>query len=684
MILRILLPALAGRRRITLNRDMAHRSAPNRMFDFASGPAVTWFPIGAAIAIPLIFNPWGYNAFAVPKSYLLRAIVLAMGLTIVLLGVRVSNPAGQPASARYARLAIWLALAFCVSLLLSTLFSVAPHTSLFGAYWRQDGLTTQVAYVMLFVLTSLTLRTQVQIVAVWRALVWGSAPVAGYALLQAAGLDPFTWQSDAAAAVFSTFGRSNFLGAYLVLVMPLTWARIPLERRRWPYLLLGALQLIVLALTGARAAWLGMLCASAVFAALWALTGARKRKALAGVLLAIVAAGILLVAVAVAGSSGATEPPPSPPSAAHLDRIASLGDLHSGSSAARLTIWRASLALVRERAWLGYGPETMQQVFERVYPPQLVYYQGRDVSVDRAHNLWLDLAVTAGIPGMLAFALLIGSIFAMGARALRSADDEWTRVASAALLAAVAGHLLNLQFSFDTIATATSFWLILALVVALARLQRHAVLDENHTPERRGHGRLAALLAFALAVSLCLRPVLADVYFARSLDSGLTQSRRIAGAQSAVRLWPFEAEYRAGLARAHMARGDFAAAERELFIARRFQPHSARHWVDLGDLYARWGEMDPRYREHAASAYSIATTLAPQVAANHVALGRYLSHQGSFTGGERALQRAIELDTTQVEAYRHLARLYAAQMRTAEAETAHRAASLWEMRTAAP
>jgi xanthine/uracil permease len=34
----------------------------------------------AAVAVPLAFNPWGGNAFELPKALLLRALVLLMGL----------------------------------------------------------------------------------------------------------------------------------------------------------------------------------------------------------------------------------------------------------------------------------------------------------------------------------------------------------------------------------------------------------------------------------------------------------------------------------------------------------------------------------------------------------------------------------------------------------------------------
>ena len=80
------------------------------------------------------------------------------------------------------------------------------------------------------------------------------------------------------------------------------------------------------------------------------------------------------------------------------------GLTESGSPAARLAIWRAALPLIADRPLLGYGPDGLQTAFQGVFPPELVYYQGRQVIVDRAHNLWLDLGMSAGLAGIIAFA----------------------------------------------------------------------------------------------------------------------------------------------------------------------------------------------------------------------------------------------------------------------------------------
>jgi hypothetical protein len=95
-------------------------------------------------------------------------------------------------------------------------------------------------YVTLFLRVTLVVRTRQHVDLLWRALVWASAPVVLYGLLQALRLDPLAWQSDSSSPILSTVGRSNFLGTYLVLIIPLTWGQLLVARARAGLMLLWA------------------------------------------------------------------------------------------------------------------------------------------------------------------------------------------------------------------------------------------------------------------------------------------------------------------------------------------------------------------------------------------------------------------------------------------------------------
>ena len=56
-----------------------------------------WLAI--AVAVPLAFNPWGFNGFELPKALLLRALVLLMGMG-ALIGVGERLSSSRPVSLR--------------------------------------------------------------------------------------------------------------------------------------------------------------------------------------------------------------------------------------------------------------------------------------------------------------------------------------------------------------------------------------------------------------------------------------------------------------------------------------------------------------------------------------------------------------------------------------------------------
>ena len=630
--------------------------------------------LAAAAMMPLAFNPWGANAFELPKALLLRALALLMGLVALIRFIEGWGHSSRPPAQQPAVRLLWPALALGLAQAVATALSINPRASLWGSYERQQGLLTLGAYLALFLFTAASLRSRAQAERLWIALAWGSAPVVVYGLLQALGLDPLDWRTDAASPVLSTIGRANFFGSYLTLVIPLTMGRLLSTRRRWPTLLLLTSQLICLALTQARGAWIGLGVGMLTFALAWAMTTHNKRLTAAALTVALLATGFVVLLNAPNGPLDIMARFPG------LERLAALSRTDEGSAAARLTIWRATLPLVAARPWLGYGPETMRVVFARVFPPQLVYYQGRHVTVDRAHNLWLDLWMSTGLAGLAAFVALLVGFGWLAWRGQRRASDHWDKVRWAALIGAVAGHLADLQFGFDLTASATAFWLVLALATTLP-LPTFSVGEEKQKDTQEKFGWLPyvlpALVTVALISLVCVRPLLADCAYWNSQQRTRSPQTRQAEAERAVSLWPLEPEYHAGLAEIYMQGANPVAAEKHLAAADRLSPNDPQVWVAWGNLYAYWGDIEPRHYVQAEAAYRRALELAPNVATYHTALGLVLVRQGRLQDGLAELERAVALDATDGTAYRHLADLYEALGRESESVWARKEAARW-------
>jgi O-antigen ligase len=617
-----------------------------------------WAWLLAAALAPLALNPLGCSPFELPKAVLVQTCAL---VAVVFVWV-------TPGQLRRRPILVWLLLAYGAAAILATLLSMDRDLSLWGSLDRQQGLLTILAYLALAGVVATRLRAWSQAHRLLRVLVWASAPVVLYALIQALGLDPIRWSTDAYSPVFSTVGRSNFLGSYLLLIVPLTVVAALLAARRWPLWFLLVAQLLALLATQARAAWIG---AAVALPALLVFFGAALRRR-APVFVGV-GAGVTLL-LAILALNLASSPPPLVEHLPGIDRLASLSDTSSGSTAARVTIWRASMSLILARPLTGYGPETTELAFAPVYPPQLVYYQGRGVVVDRLHNLLLDHAVTTGLLGLLAFLALLAAGFGAAARTLLRGPDTRTRLLAAGILAALFGHLVDLLFSFELTASAMVFYLLIGLAAALSL----GLTDEVAAQGRLVRpARAAGILVVLFGVFLFgARPLLADTICGQTAAAESTEAR-MALAGRAFRLWPVQADYRVRLALARVDAGDFEGGIEALLDGQRRRGADPSLRALLGDLYVQRSVSDPAQAVRAEAQYRQAIALAPNIAAYHLGLGLALIAQGRSGEAIAAVERAVALDATYGDAYAVLAEAYGQAGRPDDAGRAAEAAQRW-------
>lgn len=416
-----------------------------------------------AIALPLWFNPWATVAFEPAKITLFLLIVLSMGSVALL--TRLRQPAAwQPLPPSLRR---WLSLYLGV-IAAATLTSVAPARSLWGAPDNLHGALVLAAgpvfgLLLLSSWTTVTAR-QRQVTA----LIIGSVPVALYGLIQALGLDPLPWATDAVSPVLSTLGRSNFLGAYLALISPFILARCweaPPPGLTWRglrvrYGVILTLALSCLLLTQARGAWLGFVGGTVTCLGLLAYRWQDRRLALAALVVCLIGSAWL---AAINRVSLVRLPNPQPAQAAP-----SVAALRQASTAAHLLIWRTSLALAGQRWLLGYGPATFTPVFMANYPSELTSWEDSAIVTD-PHNLVLDQWMTVGLVGLLTLMTSIVTFYRLTWRAVMTAADRTTHARGVAALAAVTGFLIQAQFNPNVIVTLAIFWITLMLGVAEAR-----------------------------------------------------------------------------------------------------------------------------------------------------------------------------------------------------------------------
>lgn len=619
----------------------------------------------AAVLTPLWINLWGSQPFDPAKISLLRWLIWL--LAAVWLADWLARP--RPWRSELPPLPFLLPLLLlAAAAVLSTVAAAHGALAVWGSLQRAYGLLTLLSYLLLTLLVAGRLRSLDQTRRLLAVMAATAVPIILLGALQATGYDPLRLVSDARSPVYATLGRANFVGAYLAMLLPLTLvlALATSQRRLRAGLLLLALgELLLIGLTLARAAWLGAATGLLLLLAgrAWPCLSRRGRYGVSGL------AGLLFVGGALLAARG-------------------LALADGGSIAARRVIWQTTVTLIGQRPLTGRGLDNLALHFFRLFPPELVYYQGRQVVVDRAHNWLLDTAVTMGLFGLLAVLWLWAVAFWYGWRAAHRLQQQGERERSLLLLgslAAVAANLSGNLFSFDVAATAVAGWLLLAAIISLSRPPAGAPGVRTAAPARWRPAVAALLLVAALGGGWLAngRFLVADAAQQRSLR--LTAQGDWPAATSAARrataLWPHEPAYRQQLARLQGVQGDFDAAGRSWQQAVALRPADPAIWADMGQFYltlARQGERGAL--APAERALAEAAALAPTTARLYLLWGQVYLLAGDWETAGHRFERAVALDATDGLAWAHLAEAYAAEGRLAEAQSAQREAERWHGR----
>lgn len=611
--------------------------------------------LAAAVAIPLAVNPWGHNPFVPLRVAVLRTIVFGLVLAWALRAI-VLPRASRGAS--HTNPLLIPALCLIAVETAATVFAVNLAFSLWGSLERGQGLLTLICYPLLGLIVAAEMTVTRQARRLLLALQAAAVPVLIIAVAQYAGWDAGL-VTDARSPILATLGRSNFVAAYLAMLMPLTLVQATTAdgRRRLAWALLLAAETVVLVLTRVRGGWLAALVGITVVLGLWfrrELADWWRRPALR---LVIVATGSAAVAAAIT--------------------VARAG----GSGAARLAIWQGCLRLLFERPFLGYGPDALLLVFPRVYSPELVYHQGRDFLVDRAHTFALDWSLTVGVLGLVAWLAVLWTVTSLALRRLRQNDPGTGHgpilIAS---LAAVAANLAGNLISFDVTTTSTLTWLLLGTITALA-VPRGPDVATPPVTVSASRWTVVGVLGVGLGLSILLfnlRPVVADVWMRRSgalvVDN---PAAALEATERAVQWWPREAQYFLGLAaiseraarqEAKADEVDLRPTEVALQRAIALQPQRFDLWLELGRLYARWpAPPSPEVSDSAHAAFREAVERAPQHAVVYGSWAGLMLEQGNLPGALEMFRKTVDLDATDVVAWTHLGEVQLALGRAPEA-----------------
>ncbi len=187
-----------------------------------------------------------------------------------------------------------------LSSIVSSLVSIVPASSWLGYGQFHQGTVSVAAAVSLFVGVAVLLRTPEQFERLVSAALAGSIAVALYAIVQAFGLDPISFNYMQLIGVGSLSGYSSYLAAYQLMVIPLCVWRIAGRgsfARGIPYWILLLLQIAAFLASQKRGAFLAGVAGFGAAAMMFAMLK-NKPRIVRAVVLSLAGMGVLLIVLA--------------------------------------------------------------------------------------------------------------------------------------------------------------------------------------------------------------------------------------------------------------------------------------------------------------------------------------------------------------------------------------------------
>ena len=399
---------------------------------------------------PLLLWPQTSEVFEFPK------MLFVYGVTILITTVQILDwIKSKKITIRRTPLDIPILL-FILVQILSTIFSIDPHTSLWGYYSRfHGGLASTISYILLFYIFIYSSpkdgkSKKTYVLSYLNTIFLSTGLISTYAVLEHFGIDKTLWVQDVQSRVFSTLGQPNWLSAYLVAILPLP-ILLFLKNKKPAHLLLSLLIITSIIFTKSQS---GIATLLIVLVLITIYKVKSKGKLLLS--LAILLATFLILKPQSLNSLNQINPFHSTTKELVLKDLDARGNGGSDSMTIRRVVWQGALTLGKKHPILGTGPETFAYSYYWERPAEHNLLSEWDFLYNKAHNEYLNFFANTGLLGIGSYLLLIIWI------------TKWwlkgpTSNISAALFIGWLSILFTNFFGFSVVAVALLFFLLPAL-----------------------------------------------------------------------------------------------------------------------------------------------------------------------------------------------------------------------------
>ena len=464
------------------------------MFTESVQKRIGWLTGASVFLVTVVVTPAStMDPINVPKLWVLLAAVCAMG------GVMLTQFKTLFGEKNW--FVIIPARALLVVMLIALFVTTPPFSQqLFGTYGRNTGLLNYFALGTLFIAAAVATGKS----AVKPFLFGTSAALLVnivYGLIQAIGNDPIKW-ANPYAPVIGTFGNPNFVSAFMGMGVAFALSYLVAKGSDIKIRVLSALYFVI------------------------ALFDIAKSDAQQGIIVSLLSVGLvgyfllkakfpnpvirfsylgLGVIAGLIGVFGTLQKGP----------LASI--LYKPSVTYRGDYWHAGIEMFKNHPWFGVGLDSFGDYYRVSRTVEATLRRGPSTVSNAAHNVFIDIAATAGIFALLAYLAVI----AVGMRAAWKISKRSNNFDPffVSIFVAWVGYLVQSVISINNIALGIWGWVLPGMLVAIDRWQREEkiVYKKSNATDFTGMAMIAGLAVGGVVGFL---PFNSDATFRNAIESG--------------------------------------------------------------------------------------------------------------------------------------------------------------------
>lgn len=400
--------------------------------------------------VPLIITPWAKDYYYHPK--ILTIIILCSFLAVLcilnLKKLQVENS-----------ILDLLIICYISLVCLSTIFSVNIHQSFMGRVLREEGLFAICCYLFIFQVSSKFYNYSDRHINIF---LLSSIIISIYGISQYFGFDPIPidpirkqWHHYA----YSTLGNPNFFGSYLTLILPISIFSYIYTNKN-VYLSTSSILFLSLLCTRTRGTWLGFMSSFIILCYFLYRLKANSKPVLK-IITIFLAITILLNIFnhneTIKRFTSIIKDAKS---------VATLSQKSEYAGSTRIFIWKRAIKLIPKKPFLGYGPDTFDIEFMNTFRNDTKKFIG-EIIVDKAHNEYLQIAVTTGVPSLVVY---LGILYLILKKSYKNIQKN---ILIIPLLCSISGYLVQAFFNISVVSVAPVYWTTLGILSNFSNLEKN-------------------------------------------------------------------------------------------------------------------------------------------------------------------------------------------------------------------